>query len=115
MEGTAVSPRRESAAPAQVQELSLTKLLAGAVEETGCSEKDAAISQGYAPNYWSRIKAGEKAAHLEPLSKLPQTVQREFVKRYARQLRMDVRDQDEQRAAIRDLVESAARAVKVLA
>lgn len=115
MEGKALSLRRESAAPAEVQEVSLTKLLAGAVEDTGCSEKDAAISQGYPPNYWSRIKSGEKAAHLERLTKLPESVQREFVKRYARQLRMDVREEDAQRAALVDLVESAARALRVIA
>jgi hypothetical protein len=107
-----VSPARESAAPAEVPEVSLTRLLAESVEETGCSEKDAALSQGYPPNYWSRIKSGEKAAHLEKLSRLPVRVQQEFVRRYARELKMQVREMDARTVAALELAEAALRYVR---
>lgn len=74
-----VSSARESNAPQAVQEVSLVGMLADAVASTGCSEKEAAIAQGYGPAYWSRIKAGEKAAHLDRVSRLPESVQRAFV------------------------------------
>lgn len=115
MEVQRLSHTRESAAPAEVQEVSLTRLLAESVEETGCTEKDAALSQGYPPNYWSRIKSGEKAAHLDRLTKLPPKVQRAFVAKYARALDLRVSDDNSAAAAIADLVVVAARALKEIA
>src|SRR5688572_28503799 len=98
MEVQTLSRTRESAEPhtgtaggkvdSRPRESSLTALLTEAVEATGCSEKEAAIAQGYEPTYWSRIKAGEKQAHLERIARLPEPMQREFVTRYARQLKM---------------------------
>lgn len=108
----------ETAAPAngkglsQAEESSLTSLLAESVVAVGCTEKEAAIAQGYEPAYWSRVKAGEKQAHLERLARLPETVQREFVKRYARQLRMEVREPDAKARAVAELIEVAARALR---
>lgn len=110
-----LSPARESAAPVEVKEVSLTTLLAESVEATGCAEKDAAISQGYEPAYWSRVKTGEKAAHLDRVSRLPEKVQREFVKRYAQELKMTVRDDDARTQALTDLAEAAVRALRVIA
>ena len=103
-----VSQRREITTPAEVKEVSLTALLADAVECTGCAEKEAARSQGYEPTYWSRIKAGEKAAHLDRVARLPERVQREFVGRWARQLRMRVTTDDSQKQAAINLVKAAA-------
>ena len=101
------SPTRETAAPSTGHELSLTRLLADCVADSGCSEKDAALSQGYEPNYWSRIKTGEKAAHLERISRLPEKVQREFVSRWAQQLKMRVIDENSQQRAITALAKAA--------
>lgn len=102
------SQHRESTSTAQVQELSLVGLLADAVASTGCSEKEAAIAQGYEPAYWSRIKAGEKAAHLDRVSRLPERVQRAFVTRWASQLRLRVTDGDDQKHAAANLLKAAA-------
>lgn len=110
--------------PTQVQSLSrpregagnlLTSLLSEAVAVTGCSEKEAALAQGYDPAYWSRIKAGEKQAHLERIGRLPEPVQREFVKRWGKQLHMDIRDSDAKTQALAELAECAVRALRVIA
>lgn len=93
----------------------LTSLLAASVDAVGCSEKEAARDMGYDPAYWSRIKAGDKAAHLERIARLPEKVQREFVKRYAQELKMRVSDEDSKTRALAELVECAARALKEIA
>lgn len=121
LEGQSLSPARETAQPSDGKELSparessLTALLAAAIDGQGCPEKVAARSQGYEPSYWSRIKSGEKPAHLDRVAGLPESVQREFVKRWGRQLRMDVRDEDAQKAALAEVAEAALRALKVIA
>ena len=102
------SQRRETAVPAEGKVLSLTALLAASVSAVGCAEKEAAITQGYEPTYWSRIKAGEKSAHLERLSRLPESVQREFVTRWARLLRLRVSEGDAQKFAAANLLKAAA-------
>jgi len=89
--------------PASGEKPSLTRILAESCEQCGLAEKDAALSQGYDPKYWPRVKSGEKAAHLERLTGLPRRVQREFIRRYARELKMDVRDADSQKRALADL------------
>jgi C4-dicarboxylate-specific signal transduction histidine kinase len=93
----------------------LTTLLADAVDAGRMSEKEAARDMGYDPAYWSRIKAGDKAAHLERLARLPEVVQREFVMRWALRLRMKVSTDDARTAAVMELLEVAARAVRTLA
>lgn len=121
MEGKGVDQMRSIAGPESGQAVDrsgqqeLTQLLAASVEAVGCTDKEAAISQGIDPAHWSRIKSGEKAAHLDRVARLPESVQKEFVKRYARQLRMDVREEDAQRAAVVDLAEAAVRVLKVIA
>lgn len=107
-----LSRARESAAPVQGKEIPLTTLLADSVEATGCTEKEAALAQGYGAAYWSRVKTGEKAAHLDRLARLPVHVQREFVKRYAHQLKMTVREEDARARAISDLAAAAVRALQ---
>lgn len=116
-----VSRARETAEPESGKELSrgeesrLTLLLADAVEAAQCSEKEAALAQGYEPTYWSRIKSGEKAAHLDRLSRLPEKVQREFVKRYAQELKMTVSDEDSRKRAVAELVKAAAHVLSEMA
>lgn len=114
-EGKPLSLTGETAFPVAGKEVSPTRLLAEAVEATGCSEKDAAISQGYEPAYWSRIKSGEKQAHLDRIGRLPERVQREFVKRYAQELKMRISEEDTERAAALELAEAALRYARLRA
>jgi hypothetical protein len=104
---------REPVGPGK--ELSLVGLLADSVASSGCSEKEAAICQGYEPAYWSRIKTGEKAAHLDRVSRLPERVQREFVKRYALALKLHVTDEDTRKRVILDLARAAINALEQIA
>lgn len=115
VEGKALVPAGEIAIPATGKEVSPTRLLAEAVEATGCAEKDAAISQGYEPAYWSRIKSGEKAAQLERVGRLPDTVQREFLSRWSKQLGMRLVTEDDERRAALELAESALRYLRMRA
>lgn len=109
-----VSLARESAvsgngkALSHDQETRLTSLLAASVEATGCTEKEAALTQGYEPTYWSRIKSGEKHAYLDRVSRLPESVQRAFVTRWAFQLRLRVSEGDSQKHAAANLLKAAA-------
>lgn len=102
------SPRRESVAPPEGNILSLTGLLADSVDEAGYPEGNAARDMGYEPNYWSRIKSGEKAAHLERIGRLPERVQRAFVTRWAGILRLRITDSDTQKHAAVTLLKAAA-------
>lgn len=111
----AVSLERETTFPEGEQELSLTRLLADCVSDLGCAEKDAARTLGYEPSYWSRIKAGEKAAHLDRVTRLPAKVQQEFVKRWATQLKMRVSDEDSTKRAIVELARAAVTALEAIA
>lgn len=105
-------------AEATVNEISPTAILIRAVEdERGWQEKDAAYTQGYEPSYWSRIKTGEKAAQVERIARLPVKVQKRFVRRYARALGMEVRDElpaDRQRRAFAELQCALANAMKAV-
>jgi hypothetical protein len=96
--------------------ISPTAILIRCVEdERGWQEKDRARSQGYTPSYWSRIKSGEKPAQLDRLARLPVKVQKRFVRRYARALGMDVRDEtpaDRQRRAFAALQCALANAIR---
>ena len=98
--------------------LSPTAILIKAVDdERGWQEKDGARTQGYEPSYWSRIKSGEKPAQLERIARLPLKVQKRFVRRYARALGMDVRDEtpaDRQRRALAELQCALANAQREL-
>lgn len=116
VEVQSVHHARESAAPTAVKEVSPTAILIQAVEdERGWQEKDAARSQGYEPSYWSRIKSGEKPAQVERIARLPVKVQKRFVRRYARALGMEVRDEspaDRQRRAMAELQCALANAMR---
>jgi hypothetical protein len=90
--------------------VSPTAILVRACEDerewAGKESEIAARSQGYEPPYWSRIKSGDRPAQLERIARLPMKVQKRFVRRYARALGMDVRDetpQDRQRRAMAEL------------
>ena len=107
-----VSHARENTHPSQGEKPSLTALLAECCEDCGMQEKDAALTQGYDPKYWPRIKSGEKAAHLERIARLPVKVQREFVKRYGHALKLRVTDDDAQRRALADLACAVATAMR---
>lgn len=107
-----VSRAGEIAAPVEGKEVSLTGLLAESVDETGYPDGNAARDMGYEPAYWSRIKSGEKAAHLERVSRLPVRVQREYVKRWGKQLGMHVSDEDAKVRALKNLVCAAADALR---
>lgn len=93
----------------------LTSMLAEAVDAARVSDKEAARDMGYDPAYWTRIKNGEKQAHLDRLSRLPATVQREFVRRYASELKMTVQDEDATKQAVVDLVAAAVRMLERIA
>jgi len=99
--------------PARASGLSL---LVAAVAET-CSEKEAHIALGLpdAP-YWSKVKSGDKPApRVDRLTDLPEVTQREMCKRWGRQLGMRMSTEDAKAAAVADLIEVAARAVRELA
>lgn len=106
---------RESTHPVAGERLSLTRLLVAAVEETGLSEKDAAISQGYDPRYWPRIKSGEKAAHLDRIAGLPLRTQQDFIRRWALTLRLRVTDDDVRARVIAELARAAVSALTEIA
>lgn len=114
-----VSPRGEIAVPASGNTVSPTAILVRACEdERGWQEKDAAIVQGYEPPYWSRIKSGDRPAQLERIARLPIKVQQRFVRRYARALGMDVREEssgDRQLRAIADVQVALATAMREIA
>jgi len=93
----------------------LTSMLADAVDAARVSDKEAARDMGYDPAYWTRIKSGEKQAHLDRLSRLPETVQREFVKRYASELKLTVKDEDATKQAVVDLVTAAVKVLERIA
>jgi len=105
-----LSPRRETAG-----DLSPTRLLVEAVQDTGLSEKEAAISQGYDPRYWPRIKSGEKQAHLERIARLPVRTQQDFITRWARALKLRVTTEESRTSAVAALVEAAGRALREIA
>ena len=111
-----VSRARESANPTSGNGISPTAILVQCCEdERGWQEKDAALTQGYEPPYWSRIKSGDRPAQLERLGRLPVNVQKRFVRRYARALGMDVRDESpeqRQRRALADLQVALSNAMK---
>lgn len=96
--------------------ISPTAILVKAVEdEQGWQEKDAARTQGYEPSYWSRIKSGEKAAQLERIALLPTKVQKRFIRRYARALGMEIREElpaDRQRRVFAELQCALANALR---
>ena len=102
------SQRRETGGPVEGSPLSLTLMLAASVAAVGCAEKEAALAQGYEPTYWSRIKAGEKHAYLDRVSRLPESVQRSFVTRWALMLRLRVSEGDSQKHAAANLLKAAA-------
>lgn len=93
----------------------LTELLAESVTAAGCTDKEAAYAQGIDPAHWSRIKSGEKTQHLDRIARLPERVQREFVTRYARQLKMTVSDDDARKRAVAELVKAAAHVLSEIA
>jgi hypothetical protein len=102
-----VSQRRETAAPSAGNSISPTAILVRACEdERGWQEKDAARSQGYEPPYWSRIKTGERPAQLERLALLPAKVQKRFVRRYARALGMEVREESSEDRKLRAMAQA---------
>jgi hypothetical protein len=111
--GEKLSRIREIAHPFVGEKVSrLTDLLVDAVSSSGLSEKEAAISQGYDPRYWPRVKSGEKAAHLERIAGLPEGAQRAFVSSWGRQLGMRVSLEDSRQSAVIELAEAALRALR---
>jgi hypothetical protein len=117
-----ISRRRESADSPAGTSVSPTAILAQACEDErawrGKENEIAARTQGYEPNYWSRIKSGEKAAQLERIARLPVKVQKRFVRRYARALGMEVREEspaERQRRALADAQVALAHALRELA
>lgn len=88
-------------------------LLVGSCEAT-CSDKDAYLSLGLpdAP-YWSKVKRRAKPdPRIKKLTDLPIETQREYVRRWGRQLGMRVTDEDRQRHVIAELLYSAANAMR---
>jgi hypothetical protein len=102
----------EISRPSEGDNVSLTRLLADACNDVGLLEKEAALAQGYDPKYWPRCKSGEKNAYLDRVQQLPLHAQREFVRRYARQLKMHVSDEDARRRALADLACAVTNALR---
>jgi hypothetical protein len=115
MEVEALSQARETPHPAQGERVSLTALLAQTASEFGLQEKLTADTMGVDPRYWSRIKAGEKKAHLDPVADFPEHVQRAFVTKWARMLKMNVSEQDATKRAVMDLAKAALAALEHIA
>lgn len=115
-----LSQGRTIADPSAGKTLSPTAILVKAVSDERTllnGEEDAARTQGYEPSYWSKIKAGDRPAQLERVARLPVGVQKRFVRRYARALGMDVREetpQERQRRALANLAYAIAEAQREL-
>jgi len=90
-------------------------LLVDACEDT-LSDKEAYIALGLPDaTYWSKVKTREKPAPRIPkLTDLPEPAQREYCKRWARQLRMHVSDEDDRRTALNEAVCALAHALRVI-
>lgn len=110
-----LSQTRESAHPHEAEQLSLTDLLAQSAAECGLQEKETAGTLGYDARYWSRIKSGEKKAHLDPIAELPDKVQRLFLTRWAKQLKMTVSEDDTKKRALADLARACVTALAEIA
>jgi hypothetical protein len=106
---------RERIPPTEGDKPSLTMLLAGACEDCGLSEKESALSQGYDPKYWPRIKSGEKQAHLERIEGLPPRVRREFVKRWADREGLHVSSEGARERALKNLLCATAEVIREIA
>lgn len=91
-------------------------LLIEAVDHT-CSDKEAQIALGLPdPTYWSKVKGREKPApRIDRLTDLPEQTQREMCKRWGRQLKMTVSDEDTRRQVLAEVIEAAARAIREIA
>src|SRR5688500_15453441 len=113
MEAKALVPARTIVGPLEGQAVVLERtnglsLLIGAVSESGCSEKEAAHSLGCPDQtYWSKVKSGDKPApRIDKLTALPEPAQREYVKRWGKQLGMRVSDEDTRTRVLADVVEA---------
>jgi hypothetical protein len=110
-----IGPARTIDSPASGPRLDLSgtnglSLLVEATQASGCPDKTMAISLGLPdPSYWSKVKSGEKPApRITQLTNVPESVQREYVRRWGRQLGMRVSEADPQRQAAVTLVKAAA-------
>jgi hypothetical protein len=113
MEAKSLVPTRTSDSPSVGQGLvpdgaNGLSLLIAAVDET-CSDKEASISLGLPDAaYWSKVKSGEKPEpRIKRLTDLPLSTQREYCRRWARQLGLRVSEQDAQQQAALHLVKAA--------
>jgi hypothetical protein len=88
-------------------------LLVGSCEAT-CSDKDAYLSLGLpdAP-YWSKVKRRTKPdPRIKKLTDLPIATQREYVRRWGRQIGLRVIDEDRQQRMIAEVLHVAAAAMR---
>lgn len=68
------------------------------------------------PSYWSKVKNRSKPApRIDELLNAPEAVQRAMVGRWARMLKMQVSTEDRRRAALLEVLEVTARAMREIA
>lgn len=100
---------------AEVNPIDVPGMLRASVDASGCQHKEAALSAGYQPDYWTKALNGERGVHLDRLGQLPALVQTELVTRWARQLGMHVTTEDTRRRVVANLVKAAAEALAEIA
>jgi hypothetical protein len=103
--------RAAIACPAEVKPVDVGRLLRESVEASGCQHKEAALSAECQPDYWNRALNSERGLTLNRLGKLPARVQREFIKRWAFELRLRVTDEDVRARVIANLARAAVEAL----
>jgi hypothetical protein len=110
---TSGSPDGQGVVPSGSDGLSL---LRDAVAST-CSDKEAYLALGLPDaSYWSKVKRGEKPEpRIGRLTDLPPATQREYVKRWGRQLGMHVSDASVQQRAVGELLSAAVNVMRELA
>jgi len=96
----------------RLNRIRLTALLADACGEA-ISDKDAALTQGYSPAYWSMCKSGEKNTQLDPVAELPPDVQAKFLTLWAAQLGLEIVSHQRKHMARARLLEAMAEAIAV--
>lgn len=104
-----------SAGRVEVNSIDVAGMLRASVDASGCQHKEAALSAGYQPDYWTKALNGERGVHLDRLGKLPASVQAELVTRWGRQLGMHLTTEDTRRRVVANLVKAAAEALAEIA
>lgn len=103
-----------TARPAEVNPIDVPTLLRESVDAE-CQQKEAALSAGYQPDYWTKVLNGERGMHLDRLGRLPMKVQRQLVMRWGSELGIHMTTEDTRRRVVANLVKAAAEALAEIA